>query len=154
MLADTYIHTYIHIYDMKCMNLLQNVQPSCNMRILCRCKGDIAKLQVELNASKNEVTTVEARLASLQEVIWMPNAVVVIRSLFLHIRVSHTFLLCHQIATADAEARAFFAKEAQQLREQLDHLNTEHSNLLALQQDALSSSSAAALQQQVGRDPL
>ena len=74
-------------------------------------------------------------------------------SVFAHPRVAYV-LLCHQIATADAEARAHFAKEAQQLREQLDHLNTEHSNLLGLQQDALSSSSAAALQQQVGRDPL
>ena len=125
------------------------------MRVLCRCKGDIAKLQVELNASRNEVATVEARLASLQEVIfWVPNAVSVIGPLFLHIRVPPAFLLCHQIATADAEARGLFAKEAQQLREQLDHLNTEHSNLLALQQDALSSSSAAALRQQVGRDLL
>ena len=59
----------------------------------------------------------------------------------------------HQIAQADAEARDKFAQEAQQLREQLDRLNTEHSNLLELQEDALPSSTAAALRQQVAQHP-
>ena len=64
------------------------------------------------------------------------------------------YMTMPQIAQADAEARDKFAQEAQQLREKLDSLHTEHSSLLELQEDALSSSSAAALRQQVGQNLL